>query len=155
MSESTPIIRAAVPADLPAIRAIVEAAYSPYIERLGKKPGPMLDDYAAQIAAGRVHCLCDDAGVAGFVVLVADEARFLLDNVAVADRARGRGFGRLLMTFAEDAARQAGYDAITLYTHEKMHENRALYARLGYHETGLIREKGFARVYMEKSLYPA
>jgi len=152
MSESAPIIRAAGPADLPAIRAIVEAAYSPYIERLGKKPGPMLDDYAAQIAAGRVHCLCDDEGVAGFTVLIPEESRFMLDNVAVADRARGRGYGRALMAFAEDAARQAGYRAITLYTHEKMHENRALYARLGYRETGLIREKGFARIYMEKSV---
>jgi GNAT superfamily N-acetyltransferase len=152
MSESAPIIRAAGPADLPAIRAIVEAAYSPYIERLGKKPGPMLDDYAAQIAAGRVHCLCNDDGVAGFTVLIAEESRFMLDNVAVADRARGRGYGRALMAFAEDAARQAGYRAITLYTHEKMHENRALYARLGYRETGLIREKGFARIYMEKSV---
>ena len=152
MSEPLPTIRAAVPADLPAVNAIVEAAYSPYIERLGKKPGPMLDDYAAQIAAGRVHCLCDDEGVAGFIVLIADEARFLLDNVAVADRARGRGYGRALMAFAENAARQAGYGAITLYTHEKMHENRALYARIGYRETSLTREKGFARVYMEKSL---
>ncbi|KPQ11954.1 MAG: acetyltransferase family protein [Saliniramus fredricksonii] len=152
MSESAPIIRAAGPADLPAIRAIVEAAYSPYIERLGKKPGPMLNDYAAQIAAGRVHCLCDDEGVAGFTVLIPEESRFMLDNVAVADRARGRGYGRALMAFAEDAARQAGYRAITLYTHEKMHENRALYARLGYRETGLIREKGFARIYMEKSV---
>lgn len=148
MCALAPTIRAAVPADLPAIARIVEAAYSPYIARLGKKPGPMLDDYAAQIAAERVHCLCDDAGVAGFVVLIADEARFLLDNVAVADRARGRGYGRALIVFAEDAAREAGYGSITLYTHEKMHENRALYARLGYRETGLIQEKGFARVYM-------
>ncbi|MGY6644231.1 MAG: GNAT family N-acetyltransferase [Salinarimonas sp.] len=152
MSETTPIIRAAAPADLPAIRAIVETAYSPYIERLGTKPGPMLDDYAAQIAAGRVHVAEDAQGVAGFVVLIADETQFLLDNIAVADRARGRGLGRALMVFAEDAARQAGHGAVTLYTHELMHENRALYARLGYRETGLVQEKGFARVYMEKTV---
>jgi GNAT superfamily N-acetyltransferase len=152
MREATPIITPAVDRDLPAILAIVEEAYSPYIARLGKKPGPMLDDYAAQIAAGRVHCLRDDAGVAGFIVLVPGETRFLLDNVAVADRARGHGFGRILMAFAENAAREAGHSAITLYTHEKMHENRALYARLGYRETGLISEKGFARVYMEKAV---
>lgn len=152
MREAAPIITPAVADDLPAILAIVEEAYSPYMARLGKKPGPMLDDYAAQIAAGRVHCLRDDAGVAGFVVLIPEETRFLLDNVALADRARGRGFGRRLMAFAEVAARQAGHGAITLYTHEKMHENRALYARLGYRETGLIAEKGFARIYMEKSL---
>ncbi|MCC5977191.1 MAG: GNAT family N-acetyltransferase [Salinarimonas sp.] len=136
--------------DLAAVAQIVCEAYSPYIDRLGKPPGPMNDDYAAHIAARRIYVGSDAQGVAGFVVLLADDAQFLLDNIAVADRARGRGLGRALMAFAEDTARQAGHGAVTLYTHELMHENRALYARLGYRETGLVQEKGFTRVYMEK-----
>ncbi len=152
MGAHSTIIRPASTDDRAAIEQIVREAYSPYLDRLGKPPGPMLDDYAAHIAAERVHVASDAQGVAGFVVLIADETRFLLDNIAVADRIRGRGLGRALMAFAEDAARHAGYDAVTLYTHESMHENRALYARLGYRETGLVQEKGFARIYMEKAV---
>lgn len=45
--------RPAIPADRPAIEEIVRDAYSPYIDRVGRQPGPMLDDYEALIRAGR------------------------------------------------------------------------------------------------------
>jgi hypothetical protein len=47
--------RPAIPADRPAIEEIVRDAYSPYIDRVGRQPGPMLDDYEALIRAGRVY----------------------------------------------------------------------------------------------------
>jgi hypothetical protein len=40
------VIRPAQPADRAAVEMIVRAAYSPYVARIGKPPGPMLDDYA-------------------------------------------------------------------------------------------------------------
>ena len=43
------IIRPANIADLAAIERIVSDAYRVYIERIGKPPGPMLDDYSAHI----------------------------------------------------------------------------------------------------------
>lgn len=52
-----PLIRSATVDDIAAIEAIVHAAYSPYIERIGRKPGPMLDDYRQQVAAARGHVL--------------------------------------------------------------------------------------------------
>lgn len=51
-----------------------------------------------------------------------------------------------------ERARERGAPALTLYTSEKMAENLALYARLGYRETGRRAEDGFARVYMVKTL---
>ena len=45
------LIRPADAADLPAVERIVRAAYTMYIARIGKPPGPMLDDYAALIRA--------------------------------------------------------------------------------------------------------
>ena len=42
-------IRAATPADAPAVAEIVDQAYRHYITRIGKPPGPMLDDYAARV----------------------------------------------------------------------------------------------------------
>ena len=47
-------IRAATAADVPAIAEIVDQAYRHYIARIGKPPGPMLDDYAARVSEGAV-----------------------------------------------------------------------------------------------------
>ena len=151
MSEAG-VIRAALPADLPAIEAIVEAAYSPYIARMGKKPGPMLDDYAARIRNGEASVLEAEGRVLGLLVLIDQPEALLLDNVAVAEAARGRGIGKRLVAHAEAEARRRGCRAIALYTHETMTENVALYAKLGYQETGRGEQAGYARVFMRKEL---
>ncbi|MGX1306144.1 ribosomal protein S18 acetylase RimI-like enzyme [Amorphus suaedae] len=149
---TAPRLRPAEARDLAAVTAIVDAAYSPYVARMGKKPGPMLDDYAGLISAGRVTVLDTAGEIAGLVVLVPEAEAMLLDNVAVAPHAHGRGFGRMLIDFAEATARRAGYTTIRLYTHEVMVENARLYVRLGYVETGRREERGYRRIYMEKAL---
>ena len=77
---------------------------------------------------------------------------FFIDNVAVHPSHHGRGVGRLLLGFAEDEARRAGFDAIYLYTHEKMTETIALYSRIGYREWYRERHDDFSLVYMRKDL---
>jgi ribosomal protein S18 acetylase RimI-like enzyme len=134
-----PSIRRAASADLPAIERIVRDAYSVYLKRLGKPPGPMLDDYAAIVAAGRA-----------FVVDEPDH--MLLNNVAVAPGSQGRGFGRALIDFAEGEARARGFRELRLYTHERMTENIALYRRLGFEETHRGEVSGYARVFMRKRI---
>ncbi|MBR0646066.1 GNAT family N-acetyltransferase [Plastoroseomonas hellenica] len=146
------MIRTARPGDRAAVEAVVHAAYAPYVARMGREPGPMGDDYGALIAAGHVRVLEDEAGVAGILVLIPEADALLLDNVALADRARGRGFGRRLVARAEAEARAAGLQRLRLYTHVLMTENHTLYAHLGFHETHRATEKGFERVYMEKPL---
>ena len=47
-------IRDATAADVAAIAEIVDHAYRHYIARMGKPPGPMLDDYAARVLEGVV-----------------------------------------------------------------------------------------------------
>jgi ribosomal protein S18 acetylase RimI-like enzyme len=145
-------LRLATADDLPAVEAIVEAAYRHYIARIGRKPGPMLDDYAALIAAGRVHLMECDGTPKGVLVLIPEADVMLLDNVAVDPSAQGMGLGREMMMFAEATARQAGYRAIRLYTNVMMTENIALYSRVGYVETHRGAEKGLHRVYMTKRL---
>ncbi|OCX61171.1 GNAT family N-acetyltransferase [Thioclava sp. SK-1] len=146
-----PQIRPAHLADLPCILQIIDAAYAPYIVRMGQKPGPMLDDYAALIRSNTIEVL-DDDGACGILVLLPQKDAMLLDNVAIAPDAQGKGYGKQLMCHAENAARDAGFDRIRLYTNEVMVENLAIYARLGYHETHRVTEKGLNRVYMEKPL---
>lgn len=145
-------IRLATPQDIAKIEAIALAAYSPYIERIGCKPAPMLDDYARHVAAKRVYVLDHEHALGGFVVLVDTEEYLLLDNVAVCPAAQGQGYGRQLLEFAEQHAREADYPSIRLYTNEAMRENIALYTRRGFVETHRVEENGLRRVYMSKSL---
>jgi ribosomal protein S18 acetylase RimI-like enzyme len=143
------VIRRAEARDQSSIEAIVRAAYSIYTARIGQMPGPMLDDYAQRIADGAVSVLEDDDGaVAGLVVLLAKPDHLLLDNVAVRPDRQRRGFGRRLIAFAEREARRLGYVELRLYTHQTMTENTALYARLGFVETGRGLDAGYDRVFM-------
>lgn len=147
-------LRPATAADLPRIQVIVAEAYTPWTEVLGQRPGPLDDDYAAALAAGHVLLLDPpDAGAAlGLLILIPQPDALLLDNVALADAARGRGLGRLLLDAAEEIARARGFSRLRLYTHQKMTSNIALYAARGYAETHRVTEKGRPRVYMEKPL---
>jgi GNAT superfamily N-acetyltransferase len=147
------MIRRAQPTDRAAVEQIVRDAYSMYIERIGKPPGPMLDDYAALIADGTVSVLEDgDGTIVAIIVLLPKPYHLLLDNIAVRPDAQGRGLGRQLIAFAEAEARRLGHAELRLYTHQKMTENIALYARLGFVETGRGQEAGYDRVFMTKRL---
>jgi N-acetylglutamate synthase-like GNAT family acetyltransferase len=146
------MIRPAHAADVAAVSALVKDAYSIYLARNGKVPGPMRDDYAALIADQRVHVLEANGEIVGLVVLIPEARAMLLDNVAVHPRAQGRGFGVRLIAFAEQRARAAGLPALRLYTQDIMTENLALYSRLGFVETHRAKEIGLNRVYMTKAL---
>ncbi|HEY3846476.1 MAG TPA: GNAT family N-acetyltransferase [Acetobacteraceae bacterium] len=146
------MIRQVVAGDAAAVRDVVLAAYAHYVARIGKPPGPMLDDYAARIADGQAWVLEDSGRVAGVLVLEEQADAFLLDNIAVRPECQGSGHGRALMAFAEAEALRRGWREIRLYTHALMTENQALYRRLGYVEIGRVTEKGFDRAYMAKAL---
>lgn len=145
-------IRPAAPPDLPAIERIVAAAYAPYVARLGKPPGPMLDDYRARIAAGTVWVVEQAGGLAGLLVLLDAPDHLLLDNVAVDPARHGQGLGRRLIAFAEAEAARRGHRDLRLYTHALMHENQALYSRLGFVETHRAEQAGYPRVFMRKQV---
>jgi ribosomal protein S18 acetylase RimI-like enzyme len=146
------MIRRAVAGEADVLRDVVHAAYAPYVARIGKPPGPMLDDYARRIADGQAWVLEDAGRIVGILVLEEQADAFLLDNIAVRPECQGSGHGRALMAFAEVEAMRRGWQEIRLYTHVLMTENQALYRRLGYVETGRVTEKGFDRVYMQLTL---
>jgi GNAT superfamily N-acetyltransferase len=147
------LIRPARPDDRDAIEAIVHSAYSIYVDRIGKPPGPMLDNYPARIADGWVSVVEDStSNIAGIIVLIPGSDHLLLDNIAVQPDYQGQGFGRVLMKFAEREAKRLGYTRICLYTHEKMTENIDLYHRIGFVETGRGQQGGYDRVFMVKDL---
>jgi ribosomal protein S18 acetylase RimI-like enzyme len=123
-------IRAAVAADVPAVKAVTDAAYHPYIERIGVVPVPMRADHAANVAAGRVFVTGDP--VVGLVVLEEHEDHLFLDSIAVHPEAHGQGVGRLLLRFVDARARALGLPEVRLYTNAMMWENQKIYPKYGY-----------------------
>jgi len=145
-------LRPATPEDAPGIAACVCHAYVGYIERIGRQPGPMLEDYAEVIRQFEVHVAEIDGRIVGAIVLKVTRDGFCIDNVAVLPSVKGQGVGRLLLQRAEAEAHRRGYESIYLYTHELMTENRALYSRIGYVEYDHRVVNGYPRVYFRKAL---
>lgn len=146
-------IRRAVPEDERRIREIADSSYSLYLDRMDRKPFPMLDDYTAHIANGTIFVLEENCVICGYVVFLAGEANtLLLDNIAVDTSFQKRGYGRALVRFAEEEGRRRKLDAITLYTNEAMAENLKWYPKLGFQETGRRLDKGYKRVFFRKDL---
>ena len=145
-------LRPALPSDAAAVAACVCEAYVHYIERIGKQPGPMLEDYSRVIGEAMVHVATQGKLVVGAIVLKTTDEGFYVDNVAVRPSAKGTGVGRMLLQLAESEARQRGYTSIYLATHELMVENRALYTRIGYVEYDHRVVNGFPRVFFRKAL---
>jgi N-acetylglutamate synthase-like GNAT family acetyltransferase len=83
MNWGIPEIRPARAEDATAVTEGVAAVYRHYIARIGKPPGPMLDDYAEVIRQRQVFVLANEARVIGVLVLIRQEREVLLDNVAV------------------------------------------------------------------------
>ena len=145
-------LRSAEAADASRVAELVDAAYGHYVERIGMLPGPMTNDYADVIRNRQVTVAERRGAIVGIIVLTVTDEGFLVENVAVHPSHRGTGLGRALLQFAEAEAQRAGFDAIYLYTHEKMTENLALYARIGYVEYDRRSQGAFSRVYLRKRL---
>jgi ribosomal protein S18 acetylase RimI-like enzyme len=145
-------IRPATPEDAPGIAATVCEAYVHYIERIGRQPGPMLEDYSKVIAESQVHVADGDFGVVGAIVLKLTDEGFYVENVAVRPAARGSGVGRRLLKFAEAEAVRQGFSSIYLATHVLMTENRALYERVGYVRYDQRIVGDYPRVFLRKML---
>ncbi|MBN2204276.1 MAG: GNAT family N-acetyltransferase [Thermoleophilia bacterium] len=146
------VVRGARPEDAPAVAAVVEAAYAHYVERMGRRPAPMNEDYDEVVREHDVRVLVDGEKVVGVLVLIPQGDGLLLDNVAVHPDYQGRGCGRRLLALAEEEARRGGATFIWLYTNEKMTEDIRLYTWLGYVETERATVHGYRRVMMRKEL---
>ena len=152
-SDSTPGqpgLRRATADDLPAIRAVIDAAYARYLTRMDKPPAPMLRDYGPSVEAGTTWVT--GSPITAVLTLYPRDHHLYVENIAVDPSAQGRGLGRALMEFAEQEAARRKLNRMALVTHEAMTENQAIYARLGYVEMERRSEDGYRRIYMEKPL---
>jgi ribosomal protein S18 acetylase RimI-like enzyme len=140
--------------DIPMIKSMVDDAYSPYIERIGRPPAPMSEDWKLALQTHNVLMLRDSGRVVGSITFHDDDASDTLkiDNVVVHPMAQGHGYGRFMINHVELESQARGLSGVSLYTNAKMVENPALYKKLGFTETGRGVEDGFERVYFCKKL---
>lgn len=143
-------IRAAGAADVAAVKAVTDAAYHPYIERIGLVPVPMEADHAANVAAGKVFVTGDP--VIGLVVLEERDGHLFLDSIAVHPDAHGTGVGRRLLDFVETHARALGLPEVRLYTNAMMWENQKIYPKFGYEVVERRVDGPYDRVHFRKRL---
>jgi N-acetylglutamate synthase-like GNAT family acetyltransferase len=146
------IVRQASLDDGDAVKTIVDAAYSMYIERLGMLPNAMRSDYSSLAGSGELYVLCEGGKILGAVLLTKAKDSVMVSNLVVHPDDQGKGYGRELMLFAETLAHELHLDAITLFTNELMHENIRLYLKAGFIETHRKTEGDFNRVYFRKPL---
>ncbi|WP_328772684.1 GNAT family N-acetyltransferase [Streptomyces sp. NBC_00286] len=149
---TTDDIRLAEAGDEPAVKAVIDAAFQPYIERIGLVPVPMEADHAANIAAGRVYVTGEP--MVGLLVLEAHEDHLYLDTIAVHPDAHGQGIGRRLLAFVDARARALGLAEVRLCTNAMMWENQKLYPRYGYELMERRAEGPYDRLHYRKRLAP-
>ncbi|WP_338694913.1 GNAT family N-acetyltransferase [Streptomyces sp. Q6] len=162
-------VRLAVAGDVPAVKAVTDAAYRHYIDRIGVVPQPMEADHAANVAAGLVYVTEDGghgghgehaedegreggAAVVGLVVVEARPDHLFLDSIAVRPDAHGRGVGRRLLGFVDEHARALGLPEVRLYTNALMWENQKIYPRYGYEVVERRVDGPYDRVHYRKRL---
>ncbi|NNN32140.1 GNAT family N-acetyltransferase [Streptomyces sp. S3(2020)] len=143
-------IRPATTADVPAVKAVTDAAYEHYIERIGVVPQPMEADHAANVAAGRVFVTGEP--VVGLVVVEEHADHLYLDSIAVHPDAHGEGLGGRLLRFVEAHARALGLAEVRLYTNAMMWENQKIYPRYGYEIVERRVDGPYDRVHYRKRL---
>ncbi|PCH04603.1 Acyl-CoA N-acyltransferase [Penicillium occitanis (nom. inval.)] len=141
IQDDGPIISKATIDDVPHIKSMVDAAFSKYIDRIGKPPGPMTADYSHIVTT-------QDA----FVLRDPNTVSVNIDILVVDALAQGRGYGRKLMDHAENEARRQGISCLTVCTNVKMYENIDLYTKMGFVEVGRHNEEGFNRVFFRRDL---
>ncbi|MFD8739131.1 GNAT family N-acetyltransferase [Streptomyces sp. NPDC059618] len=143
-------VRVAVASDVPLVKAVIDAAFQPYVERIGVVPVPMEADHAANVAAGRVFVTGEP--VLGLVVVEERPDHLYLDIIAVRPEAHGQGVGRRLLRFVDAHARALGLDEIRLYTNAMMWENQKIYPRNGYEMTERRVNGPYDRIHYRKRL---
>ncbi|WRZ93811.1 GNAT family N-acetyltransferase [Streptomyces sp. NBC_01007] len=143
-------VRAAVAADVPVVKAVIDAAFEPYVERIGLVPVPMEADHAANVAAGRVFVTGEP--VTGLVVVEERADHLYLDIIAVRPDAHGRGIGGRLLRFVDAYAQALGLDEIRLYTNAMMWENQKIYPRFGYEVIERRADGPYDRIHYRKRL---
>jgi ribosomal protein S18 acetylase RimI-like enzyme len=130
-------LRPARLAEAELVREISAEAFVPaYQPVIGTAPRPALEDYRPRIERGEVWILQTETDLIGVLVLERRSDALFVYSIAVRPSQQRRGYGRLLLGFAEQQARLLGLREVQLYTNDQMTQNLRLYRSCGYVEAG-------------------
>ena len=153
------IIRKAAAADIAAVAEIYEEIHTAEeagLASIGWVRGIYPTIHTAQAALGRgdlfvLECggsitgaaiinqsQCDGYETAAWRYPADDREIMVLHTLVITPRAAGRGYGRAFVSFYEEYARENGCRYLRMDTNVKNARARAMYARLGYSEIGII-----------------
>ena len=173
-------IRKATAADVPGVARIYEelhAAEEAGEQTIGWLRGvyPTAETAAAAAARGDLYVLEDGGTLLGAAIInqiqvdsyagapweheAADDAVCVLHTLVISPRAGGKGRGRAFVRFYEDYARAHGWRELRMDTNARNTRARAMYAKLGYREIGVVPTvfnniPGVELVLLEKHLEP-
>ncbi|MEJ8280492.1 GNAT family N-acetyltransferase [Pseudonocardia spirodelae] len=135
-------VRPAAPADGPALGRIDALTWTAAVSPAPPRTEPFLQ----RVPVGEVLVADDDGAVAGYAIagpappaVPAHAHVWLLAGLAVHPGHAGRGAGRALVEAATGRARAAGARKLTLRVLGGNTRARALYARCGFVEEGVLR----------------
>lgn len=166
-------LRRAVPDDAKAVQDLMYAAFARHVPALGRKPRPMLADYALAVRAHQFWVVaeaspeseeapapeegsandnrCADALIAA-LELIEGERHLVIQAVAVRPDRQRRGLGRALMQLAEAEAKRQGRTLLRLNSPDVMTESLSLCEALGFRETHRQTSWDSQIVFLEKVL---
>jgi ribosomal protein S18 acetylase RimI-like enzyme len=145
-------LRIACDEDAEAIRTLTRKAYAKWVGVTGREPLPMRVNYAEAVKRHRFDLLYDGGTLVALIETVPDGDYLLIENVAVAPDAQGRGFGKRLIKHAEELAAASAMKGTRLYTNKLFAANLRLYETLGYRVDREEALNGGIAVHMSKAL---
>jgi GNAT superfamily N-acetyltransferase len=125
--------RLALPAESGDAGRVLRAAFTPYMQRLGREiPADHYKGLPASIERGDVF-VADEAGrIVGVAATERRESGLYLDRLAVDPAKQGSGLGGRLLARLEEVARARSDRTISLMTAEMMDHLLRLYGRHGF-----------------------
>ncbi len=119
------------------IEALIDKSQAPY--RLLLLADPSRDMIKEYLEKGDSYIALSNGELVGVIVLMARSlSEIEIVNVAVAEEARNKGYGKLLLRFAIKNAKKRGYKKISIGTGNSSLSQLALYQKEGFEISGLI-----------------
>lgn len=143
----TLVLRAAMPADAPAIAATIAAAFAQYRGRLVPESGAFRETaeaIAGELAKESGAIVAERNGVVvGCVMTSPLDGDLYFGRLSVRPEARGLGLAKRLIAAVEDEARRRGLPGVRLGVRIALPDNQRLFQSLGYREISREAHPGF------------
>ena len=145
MATQPPLVRATDPYDWPGVLALIQRAFAGMEGRIDPPSSVhrlTAEGIAAQARTGEIWVV---PPLQACMFLTPKDGRLYLGKLAVEPALQGRGLARQLVALAEERARALGFAILELETRVELTENHAIFARLGFVETGRKAHPGYNR----------